>query len=67
MGLVSGTQIIATMLGGALVGLVGGQEALVVGGVGTAVFGVLGLFGLAFAPTGATAPSASDEASERWY
>jgi hypothetical protein len=64
---VSGTQIVSTMLGGVLVGVVGGQDALVVGGLGTAVFGILGLFGLALAPSRERAPGVGDDVTERWY
>ena len=47
MGLVSGTQIVATMLGGVLVGAVGGQQALIIGGIGATAIGLLGLLILA--------------------
>jgi hypothetical protein len=50
MGLISGTQIAATMLGGVLVGAFGGQQALVIGGIGAAAVGLLGLLTFAMAP-----------------
>jgi MFS family permease len=55
MGLLSGTQIIATALGGALVIGVGGQQALVVGGLGSLAVGALGLMTLAFVQASASA------------
>jgi MFS family permease len=55
MGLLSGTQIIATALGGALVVGVGGQQALVVGGLGSLAVGALGLMTLAFVQASASA------------
>jgi MFS family permease len=48
MGLLSGTQIVATALGGALVVGVGGRQALVIGGLGSLAVGALGLMVLAF-------------------
>ncbi len=41
-GLVNATQILATMLGGVLVGSVGAKQALLIGGIGSAAAGVLG-------------------------
>jgi MFS family permease len=55
MGLLSGTQIVATALGGALVVGVGGQQALVIGGLGSLAVGVLGLMMLAFVQASANA------------
>jgi MFS family permease len=54
MGLLSGTQIIATALGGALVVGVGGQQALVIGGLGSLAVGALGLMTLAFVQVSAS-------------
>jgi MFS family permease len=48
MGLLSGTQIVATAIGGALVVGVGGRQALVIGGLGSLAVGALGLMVLAF-------------------
>jgi hypothetical protein len=46
LGLVNTTQIIATMVGGVLVGAAGGQQALLIAGAGTAFAGLIGLLGL---------------------
>ena len=54
IGLVSGTQIVATILGGVLVGAVGGRQALVIGGLGATAIGVLGLLLLSVLSIGPT-------------
>jgi MFS family permease len=56
MGLVSGTQIVATAVGGALVAGIGGQQALMIGGLGSLAVGVLGLIALAFMRSSVATP-----------
>ncbi len=50
-GLASATQIVATLLGGVLVGVIGARQALVIGGAGTAAVAIVGFVWFAALPS----------------